>query len=104
MKGHLEQRGKNVWLIVLEHGRDAGGNRTRRKHTFHGTKRQAEEEKVRLLHQMQTGTYIDENKLTVGEYLRQWLDDSKKGNVSPTSLSEPIPPVFGPLSSSKARL
>ena len=83
MKGHLERREKNTWLIVLEHGKDADGNRTRRKHTFHGTKRQAEEEKVRLLHQMQTGTYIDENKLTVGEYLRQWLDDSKKGNVSP---------------------
>lgn len=83
MKGHLEQRGKNVWLIVLEHGKDAGGHRTRRKHTFHGTKRQAEEEKVRLLHQLHTGTYIDENKLTVGEYLRQWLDDAKRGNVSP---------------------
>jgi len=83
MKGHLENRGKNTYLIVLEHGKDADGKRTRRKHTFHGTKRQAEEEKVRLLHRMQTGTYIDENKLTVGEYLRRWLEDSKRGNVSP---------------------
>jgi integrase len=75
MKGHLERRGKTTWKIVLELGEDAAGKRIRKTPTFHGTQRQAEAEMNRLLHQLQTGTFIVEDKVTVSEYLERWLAD-----------------------------
>lgn len=83
MKGHLEQRSKNVWLVVLELGRDADGKRRRHFETFRGAKREAEKQLVRLLHELETGKYIDPSRLTVGQYLERWLKDYAKSNVSP---------------------
>lgn len=83
MKGHLEARGKNTWSIVLELGRDADGARTRRRHTYHGPKRAAEQEMTRLLREIDTGTYIEPERLTVAQYLERWLKDSVEPNVAP---------------------
>ena len=81
MKGHLEQRGKNVWKIVLELGEDASGKRLRNAPTFHGTKRLAEEEMTRLLRQLATGTYVDQGRMTVAKYLEHWLASYAKPTV-----------------------
>jgi len=81
MKGHLEQRGKNVWKIVLELGEDANGKRVRSAPTFYGTKTQAEEEMVRLLRQLQTGTYVDQGRMTVKQFLEHWLVSYAKPTV-----------------------
>ena len=43
----------------LELGEDAGGKRLRSAPTFHGTKREAEEEVTRLPRKLHTGTYVD---------------------------------------------
>jgi integrase len=48
-----------------------------------GTKKDAQNELTKLLHSLQTGTYVEPTKLTVGEYLRRWLADYAKTNVSP---------------------
>lgn len=81
MKGHLEQRGKNVWKIVLELGENADGKRLRSAPTFHGTKREAEEEMTRLLRKLHTGTYVDETRMTVKQYLEHWLATYAKPTV-----------------------
>jgi integrase len=47
-----------------------------------GVKRDAQRELARLLHSLDTGGYVEPNRLTVGEYLRLWLDDYAKANVS----------------------
>jgi integrase len=83
MKGHLEERGKDRWYIVLELGRDADGKRRRRRVTFDGKKTAAEKELVRLLRQLDTGTYLEPDRVTVAEYLRQWLADYAKPKVAP---------------------
>ena len=81
MKGHLENRGKNVWLIVLELGKDDTGKRLRDTSTFHGYKGQAEEEMVRLLRKITTGTYVANSRMTVAEYLKHWLAAYAKPSV-----------------------
>ena len=81
MKGHLEQRSKNVWKLILELGEDAEGKRLRSAPTFHGTKRLAEEEMTRLLRQLHTGTYVDQVRMTVKQYLEHWLANYAKPNV-----------------------
>jgi len=82
MKGHLEPRGKTVWKIVLELGKDANGKRMRQASTFQGTKGDAEDEMVRLLRKLATGTYVANNRMTVAQYLEHWLSSYAKTSVS----------------------
>ena len=83
MTGYLKKRGQRSWSIVLYLGRDPMTGKKRQKwHTVHGTKKDAERELNRLLRDLNTGTYIEPTKLTVGMYLEQWLANYAKTNVS----------------------
>lgn len=82
MKGHIRSRGKGSWAIVLDVGRDAAGKRRQKWHAVHGTKRDAERELSRLLHEMNTGTYVEPTRLLVCDYLPKWLKHAKS-KVSP---------------------
>lgn len=73
MKGHIRQRGKDAWAIVLYLGTDAHGKKRQKWHTVHGSKKDAERELRRLLHEMDTGSYVEPSKMTVGDFLEQWL-------------------------------
>ena len=65
-------------------GRDPKTGKKRQKwYTITGTKRNAEREKTRLVHELNTGQYCEPSKLTVGDYLRLWLKDSAARKVSP---------------------
>lgn len=83
MRGHIHQRSAGTWTIVLDIGRDANGKRHQKSQTVRGTKRDAQRELTSLLNALQTGAYVEPTKLTVGEYLRRWLDDYAKTTVSP---------------------
>jgi len=57
-----------------------------------------------VLTRIEGGTYIKPAKLTVGEYLKQWLDDYAKQNLSPRSferyqgiIQRYLTPAFGKL-------
>lgn len=82
MKGHIRRRGQRSWAIVIDVGRDPNGKRRQRWHTVTGTKKDAERELARLAHSLNTGEYVEPNKLTVGEYLQRWLADYAKPNTS----------------------
>src|SRR5690348_5574984 len=82
MKGHLRERSPNHWAIVLDVPDTATGKRKRRWHSFAGTKRQAQVECARLIAEMKRGVYLDPSKLTVTEFLEQWLRHVQP-NVSP---------------------
>lgn len=82
MKGHITKRGKNSWSIVLDLGRDANGKRRQKWHTVHGKKDAAEREMARLIHTLSTGEYVEPSRMTVGDYLKRWLADYAKPNVS----------------------
>lgn len=110
MKGHLEELGKDRWYIVLELGRDADGKRRRRRHTFDGKRKAAETEMVKLLRQLDTGTYLEPDRVTVGEYLQQWLSDYAKPKVAPRTYERyeeivrlHLTPEFGHLKLAKLR-
>lgn len=76
MKGHIRKRGARSWAIKLDVGRDPiTGKRRTKWHTVHGTKRDAERECNRLLHELETGGYVEPTRLTVAEFLSRWLDD-----------------------------
>ena len=82
MKGHIRQRSKGSWAIILDLGRDADGKRRQKWHTVRGTKKDAQRELAKLLHQLHTGEYIEPTQMTVVDYLKTWLRDYAKVNVA----------------------
>lgn len=74
MKGHLIQRAKGSWSIVIELGQDPEtGKRQQKWLTVEGTKKEAEK---RLHHECElvnTGDFISPDKITVAEFFEQWL-------------------------------
>ena len=82
MKGYLKRRSDHSYSIVIYLGRDAITGKKRQKwHTVQGNKKKAEEELTRLLHEVNTGTYVEPSKLLVKDYLERWLKDYAKGTV-----------------------
>lgn len=83
MKGHIRKRGKDSWALVIELDRTPDGRRNQRWHTVRGSKRDAERELAKLLNEVATGEYVEPSKMTVAEFLDQWLVTYAKPNVGP---------------------
>jgi integrase len=75
MAGNITRRGAHSWRIKFEAGeRDpATGKRQTRYVTVNGTKKDAQRELTTLLAEVETGTAVDPSKVTVSEYLHEWL-------------------------------
>lgn len=83
MRGHIVKRHtkrfKNNWSIVIELGIDpATKKRKQQWFSFTGTEKEAEKRLTELLHQLDTGTFVQPGKTTLGEYLTRWLKDYKQ--------------------------
>ena len=86
MRGHIKQRSKGSWSIVLDLGRDhATGKRKQQWVTVRGTKKEAESKLAELQHQLNTGEFVKTSKLTVREFLTQWFQDYVKTNARPAT-------------------
>ena len=86
MKGHIRQRSKGSWTIWVDLGLDPEtGKRQQQTITIHGSKKDAERELRTILTRIEGGILIKPTKLTVGEYLEQWLRDYVITNTAPTT-------------------
>jgi integrase len=86
MRGHIRRRGKDSWAVVHYLGRDAVTHKDRHKwRSVRGTKKDAQRELARLLNLVHTGAYVEPAKLTVGDFLDQWLRDCVKPSVASTT-------------------
>lgn len=84
MKGFLKKRSADSWSVVVFLGKDpVTGKKKYKWHTVQGNKKKAEAELVRLLRELQTGSYVEPHRITIAEYLDKWLEDYAKLNVSP---------------------
>ena len=84
MKGHVKQRSKGSWTIWIDIGRDPEtGKRKQQTITVHGSKKDAERELRAILTRIEGGAHVKPTKLTVGEYLEQWLQDYAAVNTGP---------------------
>lgn len=108
MKGHIRERGKGNWAVVIDLGRDANGKRRQKWHTVHGGKRDAQRELTRLLNELHTGSYVEPTKFTVAQYLDKWLAESAKPKVGGTTydvyfiiVEKHLKPALGHLGLSK---
>ena len=84
MRGHIRKRGKTSWAIVLPVGRDPITGKKKYRWIKGGrTKKEAESKLAEVIHQMETGMFIEPSKMTVADYLKQWLSDYASTNVRP---------------------
>ena len=78
--GHIRPRGPGAWELKYDVGRDAkSGRRITKYLTVRGTKRDAQRELRRLLGTVDVGQHVDPGKLTVGQWLKQWLEEARHG-------------------------
>src|SRR5262245_20663443 len=82
MRGSIKQRYKGSWSIILDLGHEpdpaTGKPRRRQKWiTFRGTKQKAETRLAELLTAANGGTFIEPSKLTLGAWLREWIESAK---------------------------
>ncbi len=90
MAAHIEKHrlknGKYCWRVIVEQGIGPDGKRKRIYRNISGTKKDAEALMAQLLSELQTGSYIEPCKLTLCEYLRDWLKNYAEANLSPTTV------------------
>lgn len=82
VKGSILNRpkGSDHWSIILEDGKDpATGKRRQKWHSFKGTKKGAEAELVRLKHEINTGEHVEADKVTVSQWIDQWIEAGAPG-------------------------
>ena len=83
MRGHMRKRGERSWELKFDLPRSRHNDKRRTAyHSFHGTKRQAQDELARLISEAKEGRRLEPSKLTLAEYLDQWLD-AMKPSVTP---------------------
>lgn len=74
MRGYIRQGSKGSWEITLDASRDPStGSRLRHFETVKGTKKDAQKRLTELLGSVEKGSYVTPKRLTVGQYLEQWL-------------------------------
>ncbi|GAH68932.1 unnamed protein product, partial [marine sediment metagenome] len=84
MKGSIRQRSKGSWEICLDAGRDpATGKRLRHFESVRGAKRDAQRRLRELLLNVEQGTYVKSDRLTVAQFLEEWLQDYVANNTAP---------------------
>ncbi|WP_406146657.1 tyrosine recombinase XerC [Streptomyces anulatus] len=76
--------GKVRYRVVVDAGQDENGRRVQLTITK-DTKTAAKDERDRILHQRAAGTFIAPNKITLGEWLEQWLE-YKRRDVEETTI------------------
>lgn len=111
MPGSVRKRSEDSWTVVVDVGRDpVTGRRRQIKRAVKGPKRNAETLLVELLHQRDLGIDQPPGKLTVAEYLEQWLKDYAQTNTPPatfamyrTMVHAHIIPALGSLPLAKLR-
>ncbi len=90
MRGCLKQRYKGSWSLIFDLGVELNAEtgvvkRKRKWVTFRGTKKQAQAKLTELLNAANGGVFVEPSKLTLGEWLKEWLDAAVKPRRRPTT-------------------
>src|SRR5215472_15794517 len=88
MAGQIIKRGDNTWLVRVFTGRDANGKRRYINKTIKGKKKDAQDYLSETVTKISTGTFIEPVKLTLKEYLDEWLDTAVSPRARERTLSD----------------
>jgi len=85
-RGSISPAGEGRWYIRLSVGR--GDSRIRPHYTVTGTRADAERELTRLLHELDSGSYVPPATLTLEGYLHRWLREHCDTNLAARTAQE----------------
>jgi integrase len=79
MRGSIVRRYEGSYSLIIDLGYqpDPITGKPKRKqkwHTFRGTRKDAEKRLTDLLNAVDKGTYVDSSKMTLGQWLKEWLE------------------------------
>ena len=86
MQGSVRRRSKGSWEVCLDVGTDATGKRIRHFESVKGTKKAAQQRLAELLISIEQGSYVKPKRISLGEWLNEWLNGYVKTNCSPRTL------------------
>ena len=101
--GQLIPRGERKWLVRWHVGQDPDTGKYRySSKTIHGTKRDAQQHLNQVLRSRDLGTYVEPTRLTLNQFLDEWLEKSARLRLAPrtaddytTVLKTYVRPVLG---------
>lgn len=73
MAGQIYKRGERTWQVRIFMGRDANGKQIFHRKTIHGTKKDADTYRNKVVRDMDMGAFIEPAVLAVKDYLSKWL-------------------------------
>jgi integrase len=84
LKGTIYKRGKK-YSIIVDIGKDANGKRIQKWFSGYTSKKEAEKALVKIINDLEENTFITPDKITLGEFLTNWLDTYVKTNLEKTT-------------------
>src|SRR5688500_7326025 len=86
MTGSMKEKRPGVWRLIVTRGYETDPATGKVKQlqswsTFKGTKRKAQAKLNELIGSVQSGTFVEPTRMTVIDWLREWL----KVSVTPTA-------------------
>lgn len=90
---HLRRRANGNWIITIEKGvNPLTGKRERIYKTIPNSKNmtrpEAEIEMAKILVELDAGTFVEPDNLTLGEFLLTWLENEIEPNLAPRSIEK----------------
>lgn len=83
-EGSIAKRADGLWEARIDVGHDSNGKRLR-KSVYGETKKECADKLTKLANRKLDGVLIDTGRMTVGNLLDRWLNDSARMNVAPTT-------------------
>lgn len=83
-EGTVRQRPDGLWEARIECGTDDNGKRIR-KSVYGATKKAVTDELTKLANKRLDGTLTSAGRMTVGDFLDRWLENSARLDVAPTT-------------------
>ena len=86
MNGSIRPRAKGTWQLRYDAPADGTGKRRYVSETVKGTKAKAQTVLRERLAALESGTYVNRSKETVGRFLDSWVDGYAVTHTSPRTL------------------
>jgi len=101
-RGTIYKRPDGRWAAQITVGYNPETGKAKRKTVYGNTKQEVARKLAEIIHQLNTDSYLEPTKLTLGQWLDKWLSEYKKGKLKAgtyenyeTIINVHIKPVLG---------
>ena len=84
-EGSIYRRPDGRWIGQITIGFDSQTGKQKRKTVYGKTRQEVAEKITKIAREVQTGTYTDSDKITLGEWLDIWVETYSKPTVRPST-------------------